>query len=269
MPFRRPHNRLNRASTTCALPGLEFVPSKDWGTPEVFRYWRYDTVRRYINTMVDAIRSTGGNQPIAYSGFHSSQPQSDVEQAIADSRCNAITTWAYRGGLESEPRADTLNVLPNLGNWDLSARYPDKARLVYEFDAPGRATSASVYPALARHWRSAGVQVACQFQYDPTALAHLNWNWPTHYLHLRHTPEKMVSFIIGREVFRRLARGVSFQTPDDDQIFPPAAVSFHRNVSLLCAEDCYMQSQPTDWRPLPLPQNPSWIVSVGTCPYFE
>ncbi len=30
-----------------------------------------------------------------------------------------------------------------------------------------------------------------------------------------------------------------------------------------------MQSQPTDWRPLPLPQYPSRIVSVGTCPYFE
>jgi hypothetical protein len=126
-----------------------------------------------------------------------------------------------------------------------------------------------MYTAMARHWRNAGVQVACQFQYDARALAHLNWDWPQHYLNLWHVPGKTASFLIGGEVFRRLPRGATFPTPDDDQVFSPAAVSFHRNAALLAADDRYMQARPTDWRPIPLPGNPRRILSVGKCPYFD
>jgi len=86
---------------------------------------------------------------------------------------------------------------------------------------------------------------------------------------LWHTPEKIASFLIGGEVFRRLPRGATFDTPPDDQIFPPGAVSFGKNAALLCAEDCYMQARPTDWRPMPLPENPKHILTVGSCPYLE
>ena len=47
-----------------------------------------------------------------------------------------------------------------------------------------------MYPAMARHWRNAGVQVACQFQYDARRLAGMNWDWPQHYLNLWHVPGK-------------------------------------------------------------------------------
>ena len=88
-------------------------------------------------------------------------------------------------------------------------------------------------------------------------------------MNLWHVPGKTASFLIGGEVFRRLPRGASFPTPPDDQVFPPAAVSFHRNAALLAAEDCYMQARPTDWRPLPLPEQPRHVLSVGSCPYFD
>jgi hypothetical protein len=246
-----------------------FVPSPAWDRPQAFIYWRYDTLRRYIDAMVGAIRSTGAAQPIAYSAFHSGYPRSDIEQALADSRCDALTTWAYPGGLEIEPTNDRMNILPGAANTSLDVRLAHKARLVYEFDAAGLATSCYMYPALARCWRNIGVQVACQFQYDCTSLAPLNWAWETHYLNLRHTPEKWVSFMIAGEVFRRLPRGATFATPDDDQVFGPAAVSFRRNTALLCAGDCYMQARPTDWRPLPLPAAPRRIVAVGPCPYYD
>jgi hypothetical protein len=88
-------------------------------------------------------------------------------------------------------------------------------------------------------------------------------------LNLWHVPGKTASFLIGGEVFRRLPRGATSPTPDDDQVFPPAAVSFHRNAALLAADDCHMQARPTDWRPMPFPGNPRRTLSVGKCPYFD
>lgn len=245
-----------------------FLPSPDWDSATTYACFRYDTVRHYIETMIDAIRQTGAEQPIGYFANRWGDVD-DVFQAIADSRCDAITIGAYPGGLPAEPRNDKVNLLGTTANAPLEARFSSKARLVYEFDVAGTRDQVCMYPAMARHWRNAGVQVACQFQYDARALAHLNHEWPQHYLNLWHVPGKTVSFAIGGEVFHRLPRGATFPVPEDDQVFSPAAVSFHRNAALLAAEDCYMQARPTDWRPARLPGKPQRVLSVGKCPYFE
>jgi hypothetical protein len=242
-----------------------FVPSPEWQSPAVYGCFRYETVRRYINTMVDAIRATGARQPVAYSTFDASDV--DIAQAIGDSRCDAITFGAYPGGLGGIN--DDRNLLAETGNGALDKRFAGKARLVYEFDSAGMVHQVCMYPAMARRWRNLGAQVACQFQYDTRGLAHFNPDWPIHYLNLWHTPGKIVSFLIGGELFRRMPRGKEYPTPQDDQVFPPAAVSFRRHAALLCADDCYMQAGPTDWRPQPLPASPRHILSVGSCPYFD
>jgi hypothetical protein len=113
------------------------------------------------------------------------------------------------------------------------------------------------------------VQTACQFQYDARSIAHVNGDWPQHYLNLWHVPGKTASFLIGGEVFRHLPRGASFPTPQDDQVFPPAAVSFQHNAALFASDDCYMQARKTDWQPLELPEHPRKILSVGNCRYFD
>jgi hypothetical protein len=246
----------------------QFLPSPDWDSAETYACFRYGMLRRYIDTMIEVIRQTGARQPISYFANRWGNVD-DVFQAIADSRCDAITLGAYPGGLPQDLRNDKVNHLDATANTPLETRFAAKARLVYEFDAAGTRDLVSMYPAMARHWRNSGVQVACQFQYDARALAHLNWDWPQHYLNLWHVPGKTASFLIGGEVFRRLPRGASFPTPKDDQLFPPAAVSFQRNAAVLAAEDCYMQARPTDWRPLPLPKQPQHILSVGSCPYFD
>jgi len=246
----------------------QFLPSPDWDSAATYACFRYHTLRLYIDTMIDTIRQTGARQPIGYFANRWGDVD-DIFQAIADSRCDAITIGAYPGGLPAEPTNDKVNLLGTAANASLEARFAGKARLVYEFDIAGTRDLVDMYPALARHWRNAGVQVACQFQYDARALAHLNQEWPQHYLNLWHVPGKTASFLIGSEVFRRLPRGATFPLPEDDQVFPPAAVSFHRNTAMLATEDCYMQARPTDWRPLRLPRNPQHILSVGNCPYFE
>ncbi len=72
-----------------------------------------------------------------------------------------------------------------------------------------------------------------------------------------------------RIAFRRIPRGRVFPTPPDDQVFGPAATSFKRNTAILCAEDCYMQTGPTEWKPIPQPQSPGRVMAVGPCPYFS
>jgi len=245
-----------------------FTPDDSWQTPEVFAVFRYVMLRGYIDAMIKAIRRTGAKQPVAYFGQWWGQAP-ELVQAVSDSRCEMVTFGDYPGWLPGKPVNDSKNFLGSAQNTALDVRYAKKARLVYEYDAAGTLNLVSMYPGLARHWRSAGFQVCCQFQYDSRIVAHLNRDWPQHYLNLWHTPEKMVSFMIGAEIFKRLPRGTTFPIPPDDQIFPPGAVSFSKNAAILFSEDCYMQARPTNWCPLPFPETPSRILSVGSTPYFE
>jgi len=245
-----------------------FVPDPAWRTGEMYAWFRYDTIRRYIDTMVGAMRETGAKQPIAYfRTWWAGNP--DIVRAIADSRADAFTIGAYPGGLPATPVNDAKNLLGETKDWDLEQCLAAKARLVYEFDAPGSLHQISTYPALARQFRGLGVQAASQFQYDARDVAAWNPDWPQHYLNLRHTPERAVSHMIAGELFRRLPRGARMELPDDDVVCPPGAFSFGKNAALICAPDCYMQARPAGWQPLEAPDSPKKIVSVGSCPYFD
>jgi hypothetical protein len=201
----------------------------------------------------------------------------DIRQAIADSECEAVTFSAYPGGWERVN--DGINLLSSTGNMSVPAELSGKARLVYEFDTPATNVSCYLFPALARMWRSGEVQVACQFQYDSVSTARYNTDWNAHWLNWLYTPSKTVSFMIGREVFHRLPRGATFETPPDDQVLGPAAVSFAHNQSLLAADDLFMHARTVgEWQPLPLPPlakggqggvNPFRIVGVGSSPFVE
>lgn len=252
----------------------KFAPAKDLRSPEVYVHFRYEMVRRYIDKMIDAMRSTGARQPIAYfySYYYEKERPVGAYRALADSRADVITISTYPGGLSGDPRrGDRINklVIGWAPPWDFSALMANKARVVYEFDACSSLTKIHLYPATAARFRYQGVQVAAQFQYDSRSQAHLNRNWTAHYLNLYHTPERTVSFMIGGELFRRMKRGTKYPTPKDDQVFGPAAVSWRNNAALLCAKDIYMQARPTKWRPLKLPKNPKRITTVGSCPYYD
>ena len=251
----------------------KFAPQEEWRTPEAFAVFRYEILLRYINTMIAAIRDSGGKQPIGYSSFYIHEPE--IAQAVADSHCDAVTLGAYPGGMEKI--LDHVNLLGKVWNdgdapdllGPLDARFARKARLVYEFDAACMIRQVIMYPYLAQLFRRIGVQVACQFQYDTKDLAAFNEAWPQHYLNAWHTPAKMISFLIAGEAFRRTPRGARFEINGDEMVASPLAYSFSRNVALFCAPDCYMQTGPTDWRPLALPQHPARITSIGDCKYFQ
>lgn len=246
----------------------EMLPDKSWESGESWSYFQYSRINEYINTMHETIRNTGAKQPIAYcaANFNTTLP---AFQAIGDSRCEAITVVFYTG-LQQKPVADEHNQLPKTADTGLPAMLANKARLTYEFDASDTLKQIDNYPAIARHFRNIGVQVACQFQYDSRFNASHNQAWPTHYLNAVHTPERFVSFLIGGETFRTLPRGTQYKPENPDEwIFPPTAVSYSRNAALLCKDQLYMQAKPTDWKPFDFSKQPNRIIGVGSTPYYD
>ncbi len=233
-----------------------------------FPLFRYELMRQYTREMVDAIRSTGAKQPIAIAFFGGADRE--LVQAIGDSECDAITIPAvYPGGWERVN--DGVNFLPQTEPMTLPDEFARKARLEYEFDTPGTNVSCYLYPALAAHFRSGEVQVACQFQYDSVSTARWNSDWPAHWLNWLYTPSKTVSFMIAGETFRRLPRGVTYDRPQTELVHPPLmATSFTRNQCLLVTKDTVMYARGIDeWKPINLPRSPKHIVGVGSSPYVE
>ena len=77
--------------------------------------------------------------------------------------------------------------------------------MVYEFDAADVGKS-YIYPAIARSFRTAGIQIATHFAYDPTYLAYSNTEYNTHYMNLVYTPQKALSLMISSEVFHEIPK---------------------------------------------------------------
>lgn len=235
-------------------------------SPVYFAAFRYEQMRTYIQEMIGAIRATGAQQPVAIASFGINGEE--LTQAIADSECDAITLGAYPGGWQQVN--DGINLLPSMGPTPVDPRLAGKARLVYEFDTPATNTSCYLFPAIAASFRAAEVQIACQFQYDSVSTARWNTDWGAHWLNWLYTPAKTASFMIGRETFHRLPRGVRYTAGTESLKLGPMAASFAHNQSLLVAPDLVIHARSlTDWKPLPLPRAPKRIVGTGSSPYVE
>jgi hypothetical protein len=215
-----------------------------------------DAVVEYINALAAAVRSAGCTKPVLYNCW------GGREQAAARTTLDGVTFGWYPTGLASG-RALTENRLPSLDRHH-SAHTPGLDKLlkaVYEFDAadvPGP----FMYPAMAREFRSAGIQVATQFQYDAMALAGTNENWQTHYLNLLYTPGKAISFAIAAEAFRRLPRLTAFPNYPANTRFAAVRVSFEEDLSELVTETDFLYANSTRTAP-PAPQSLRRVWGVG------
>ncbi len=254
-PFRE--RLLGKWKAWCASNGID-------DERRVFPLFRYELMSRYLDTMQSAIRRAGAKQPVACALFDTNG-QDDLTRAIADSKCEAVTTGLYAGAWHKV--GDGVNYLPYCTNEPLDARLDRKARLVYEFD--GIKTFGSYfYPACARRFRFQGVQIACMFQYDSSTTAEWNTDWDAHYLNWRYTPPKAVSLKIAARAFREIPRGKEFPTDGAEQEFGNCAVSFSRNASVYATWNTWMSSAPIgEWRPVALPDKPEFVTAVGDSPF--
>lgn len=215
----------------------------------------------YINTLVKAVRDTGCKK-ITF--FNVSQDFA-IAPAIKASHVDGVTFGWYPTGLVAghEQHGNFLQAVdayPDMLRPELKGR----PRIVYEFDQADL-LSGTVYPAMARTFRSVGAQSATMFAYDMLQTAPYNLGWQTHFLNLVHTPKKAVSAVIAAEAMRRLPRMQSYGKYPDSDTFGDFRVSYQADRSELNAADAFMNAGDTSTSP----RNPASlerIVGFGSSP---
>ncbi|MBU4011817.1 MAG: glycoside hydrolase family 5 protein, partial [Proteobacteria bacterium] len=123
-------------------------------------------VSKFIKSMIKAIRKSGTKKPIFYNVSHSVH----LAETYFESGIQGGTFQWYPTGLGYQQELSG-NLLPNVNDYlipfDEIIKKNKGAKLVYEFDAADVGKS-YIYPAIARSFREAGIQLATHFAYDPT-----------------------------------------------------------------------------------------------------
>ncbi|WP_116124650.1 hypothetical protein [Lewinella sp. IMCC34183] len=197
-------------------------------------------VTRFVRRMVEAVRASGTEKPVFYNISHSVQRVPDY---FAGGINGGTFQWYPAGLVYGE--ALPVNALPYVDDYaipfDSVVRANGGAKIVYEFD-PADIDHAYPYPAMARSFRSAGIQLATHFAYDPTFLAYANTEYNTHYMNLAYTPAKAIGLMIAGEVFHRVPRYADFGAYPRDTTFGDFTVSYRRDLALLNAAETYYYS---------------------------
>jgi len=223
----------------------------------------------YVNDLADAVRETGAKQPILYNVWQGRE--AIASQASIDGctfgwyPTNLCAGHSQRGNF-----LPAVQQHPQLSDPALVGR----ARVVYEYDAadvPG----GYLYAPMARAFRTGGVQIAAQFQYDPLATAAYNSDWGTHYLSLPYAPRRAVGFTIAGEVFRRTAlfakregTGDGGAAGDDETGYDDVTVSYETDTVVLNTPDTFMSSGDTETTTRE-PKDLTRIVGYGSSPLVK
>ncbi|MBN2449670.1 MAG: hypothetical protein JXR77_04735 [Lentisphaeria bacterium] len=218
-----------------------------------------DQVIEYIDALAAAVRAAGCRKPIFYNCW------GGREAAASRARLDGVTFGWYPTGLVAG-HALTHNALPSVDRHH-SAHTPcldAMAKIVYEFDAAD-VDGSYIYPAMAREFRAAGIQIATQFQYDAVALAAGNENWQTHFLNLLYTPGKAISFAVAARAFRQLPRHTAAGSYPDNTRFANARVSYEQDLSEWVTQTEFLHSNSTRTQP-PDPARLEHVWGVGTSP---
>lgn len=242
-------------------PGILFVEliNEPWHHPEDI-----PGSIRYINTLTDAVRSTGCSKLI----FYNVSQDFAITPAIVQSKAQGVTFGWYPTGLVSghELQGNYLrgvDAFPDMLRPDL-ARIP---RIVYEFDSPDTRNS-TMYPAMARTFRSVGAQFAAMFAYDMLQTASRNLGWQTHYLNLVYTPRKAMSAVLAAEAMRRLPRMQSYGRYPGNTRFGDFRISADSNLAELVAKDAFIYAGSTGSTPPDL-KSLRRIAGYGSSPVVK
>ncbi|TPG63622.1 cellulase family glycosylhydrolase [Hymenobacter nivis] len=205
-------------------------------------------VTAFADRMAGAIRATGCRKPVFYNIAESPQ----VHNAILNAKVDGLTFQWYPEGLVG---GHTLhgNFLPYVDRYPIpyagDARFKSKAKMAYEFESAD-VVQPVMYPFMARSFRTAGLQWATMFAYDPLAIAYANTEYQTHYLNLAYTPAKAISLLIAGQVFRRTKRGQAFPSYPADSTFGAFRVSYREGLSEMNTPDAFYYTTSTGTRPV-------------------
>src|SRR5262245_53530821 len=188
---------------------------------------------RYIDALTAAVRRTGCRKLV----FYNVSQDFRIAAAVRRSHAQGVTFGWYPSGLNSGHELEgnylrAVDAYPEMLRPEL-ARLP---RIVYEFDSPDLRTG-TMYPAMARTFRSVGAQFAAMFAYDMLQTASRNLGWQTHYLKLVYTPRKAMTAIIAAEAMHRLPRMRTYGPYPRNTRFGDFHISSDGNLGELVARD--------------------------------
>jgi len=204
-------------------------------------------VTNYVNEMVDVLQNANVTKPIYFN--ISQNPDKEQWIGVANSKVDGISFQWYPTGLV---HGSTLsgNYLPHVSQYPLptySTKIANKAKMVYEFDAPDIAAS-TMYPMMASSFKNAGMQWATMFSYDPTPIAAYNAEYTTHYLNLAYTPSKAIGFLVASNLFtdKQSERiDISSNTNSKSNF----SINYEEDFSLLNTNTKYIYSNSTNKKP--------------------
>lgn len=202
-----------------------------------------EKVTAFIKRMVDAVRKTGCQKPVLYNISHSVHLAEDYFKAGIQ---GGTFQW-YPTGLGYQQELPG-NFLPNVDHYDIPfdpviKKYKG-AKIVYEFDAADVGKS-YIYPAMARSFREAGIQIATHFAYDPTFLAFANTEYNTHYMNLAYTPDKALSLKICAEIFHRIPMNKDYGAYPDNTRFDGFFLDYGQNLAMFNNGEKYFYTNST------------------------
>lgn len=220
----------------------------------------HEIVKTFINTLSKAYRDAGNSKPVFYNVTHSI----NLTLAYQEARIDGGTFQWYPTGLGYQ-KPITGNMLPHVDNYaipfDESFKAKGLARIVYEFDAADMMSS-YMYPAMARSFRTAGMQLATHFSYDPTFLAPFNTEYNTHFMNLAYAPGKAISLMICGEVFRQMPRYRSYGRYPANSTFGPFTVDADKDLAEMITPTHYYYTNNSDSK-IHKPELLEHIAGVG------
>jgi hypothetical protein len=205
-------------------------------------------VTTFITGMVGAMRNTGCTKPILYNVSHSIQ----LAEAYYKAPIQGGTFQWYPTGLGARHELGG-NLLPNVDRYsvpfDQLPGYKKTTKIVYEFDAADVGRS-YIYPAMTRSFRTAGMQFATHFAYDPTFMAFANTEYNTHYMNLVYAPQKALSLKIASEAFHRVPRNKDYGAYPANTRFDSFRVSYDEDLAEMNSNEAFYYTNNTNSTPV-------------------
>lgn len=205
-------------------------------------------VTKFIKGMVNSMRKTGCEKPIFYNVSHAVH----LADAYFKAGIQGGTFQWYPTGLGYQ-RELQGNLLPNVNDYNIPFEKTIKeyngAKLVYEFDAADVGKS-YIYPAMARSFRTAGIQIAAHFAYDPTYLAYANTEYNTHYMNLVYAPQKALSLMIASEVFHQVPLYKVYKKYPKNTSFDNFEISYEEDLATYNAPEKFLYTNTNNLNPI-------------------
>ncbi|SFF58834.1 hypothetical protein SAMN04488033_101150 [Salegentibacter agarivorans] len=219
-----------------------------------------EEVQEFIEKMVKSMKSTGSKKPIFYNVSHSIH----LAESYFDAGIDGGTFQWYPTGLGFQKELEG-NLLPNVNDYHIPfndvIEENNAAKLVYEFDAADVMKS-YIYPAMARSFREAGIQIGTHFAYDPTYLAFGNTEYNTHYMNLAYTPQKALSLMMVGEIFHQVPVNGDFGIYPENLEFQDFTIDYEKDLAVLNSEEKFIYTNTNDNQPKSL-KNLKQVAGFG------